>query len=673
METLALYALKSGACLALFYLFFKQLLSRETLHRFNRLLLHAALLLAFVLPFCVITIEREVPAPAAPAEGLPFAQLLDAAIPAESAAEPFDWGALLGGIYLAGVAAMLLATLVAMLRVLRLVRSGRRETLPDGWTLVRIPQATTPFSWWRYVVVSEEEPAEGFEQIRIHETAHLRLHHSLDLLITDLAGCVQWFNPAMWLLRRELRAIHEYEADEAVLESGADARQYQIMLIKKAAGRRWYSIANSFNHSNLKNRITMMLQKRSSRWARAKALAAVPLVCMALGAFARTVDVPVEDKSTKNSGYTADLHEKSGHEVTICVYVVDKAGEALPGAILQETGTMRGTVADLQGRAELTIDDASSVDLLLVGYETLNLSYRNGMTTLRNRGAMQTIRTTADRAEMRVTMVREEEPLFSNPMLAAAERSSSGAVAASRSDRQSEETLHDRVEVHQGPAVDRTDPAQAPLYLLDGEPVEDIRSIDPQTIASVEVLKDDASTQPYLAQYGDRARNGVVLVHRKAMDVRVVRIGSMPKEEAAVKVLHAGTADRTDAEKPLILLDGEPVETMENIDPDTIESITVLKSPEAIQPYLGYAGDRACNGVILIKLKEGGQPVGRLHMQAGQPQTTGPVFYRIDGREATDDEVKALENERIAGMNVNKQLQADGSVLETVIDITTKQ
>ena len=150
--------------------------------------------------------------------------------------------------------------------------------------------------------MSEEDYACGGGTILVHEQAHQRLGHSWDLLLVDLLGCLQWFNPAMWLLRVELRAVHEYEADEQVLRCGVDAKDYQMLLIKKAVGGRWYSIANSLNHSNLKNRITMMLRKRSSRWARAKALYVLPLACLALGAFAQTSYVLPEDKTTKNSG-----------------------------------------------------------------------------------------------------------------------------------------------------------------------------------------------------------------------------------------------------------------------------------------------------------------------------------------------------------------------------------
>ena len=168
--------------------------------------------------------------------------------------------------------------------------------------LVRRPEKGSPFSWGRYIVVSEQDDDALLRDVLLHEEAHLRLHHSVDLLVADLAGCLQWFNPAMWLLRRELRAIHEYEADEAVLRSGVDAREYQMLLIRKAAGKRWCSVANSFNHSKLKNRITMMLRKKSSRWNYARALVFLPLVGLALGAFAETVyRVPV-DKGTQNSG-----------------------------------------------------------------------------------------------------------------------------------------------------------------------------------------------------------------------------------------------------------------------------------------------------------------------------------------------------------------------------------
>ena len=300
MYDLMIYSLKVGVCLAVFYLFFKLLLSRETFHRFNRIVLLGAMVLSFVLPLCVITVYRELPVlPESPAEEAVTT------VAVEPPAEPFPWEKLAGGAFVAGAVVTLLGTCRSLFGVVRLVRRGSRERLEDGSVLVRTDRAVTPFSWGRYIVMSGKDLAENGDAILLHERAHLRLRHSLDLIVTDVAGCLQWFNPAMWLLRRELRAIHEYEADEAdeaVLESGVDARDYQLLLIRKAAGGRWYSIANSFNHSKLKNRITMMLRKRSSRWAGARVLLLLPLMGVALGAFAETAYVFPEDKGKPIGG-----------------------------------------------------------------------------------------------------------------------------------------------------------------------------------------------------------------------------------------------------------------------------------------------------------------------------------------------------------------------------------
>lgn len=319
MPTFLLYSLKAAGCLAVFYLFYKLLLSRDTLHRMNRVLLCGVLLLSFLLPLCVITVEKELPGvSAAGIDVIPESyfrrdMVFENRIPddtrdlmiieePEPAPEPFDWGVLLGIIYFAGMFATLGWTVCNIVRVVRMTRRGQRIPLGNGSVLVLSDRIRAPFSWMRYVVMSEEDYACGGGTILVHEQAHQRLGHSWDLLLVDLLGCLQWFNPAMWLLRVELRAVHEYEADEQVLRCGVDAKDYQMLLIKKAVGGRWYSIANSLNHSNLKNRITMMLRKRSSRWARAKALYVLPLACLALGAFAQTSYVLPEDKTTKNSG-----------------------------------------------------------------------------------------------------------------------------------------------------------------------------------------------------------------------------------------------------------------------------------------------------------------------------------------------------------------------------------
>ncbi|MBO5768473.1 MAG: TonB family protein, partial [Bacteroidales bacterium] len=128
---------------------------------------------------------------------------------------------------------------------------------------------------------------ENGSVIITHERAHIRLAHSIDNLLMLPVLLLQWFNPAVWLLMRDLREIHEFEADESVLASGVNAKDYQLLLIKKAVGKRYYSIANSLNHSKLKNRISMMLSKKSSVASRCKALSLLLVVGLSLAATAQ--------------------------------------------------------------------------------------------------------------------------------------------------------------------------------------------------------------------------------------------------------------------------------------------------------------------------------------------------------------------------------------------------
>lgn len=309
---LTLYSLKVGVCLAVFYLFFKLLLSRETFHRFNRIVVLGAILLSFLLPLCVITIRRELPV----APEFFVTDALPAPVAADAPA-PFPWRTLVGMLFLTGAVAACLRTLWSLAAVVRMIRRGRRERLDDGSVLVRFPQEITPFSWCRFIVISDGDLVRNGAAILTHEQAHVRLHHSFDVLVTDLAGCLQWFNPAMWLLRRELRAIHEYEADAAVLASGVDARSYQMLLIRKAVGERWCSVANSFNHSKLKNRITMMLRKKSSRRAEARALLLLPLAGLALGAFAETRYVVPAYKDTQNPVTKHEMRAEIGPDTIV--------------------------------------------------------------------------------------------------------------------------------------------------------------------------------------------------------------------------------------------------------------------------------------------------------------------------------------------------------------------
>ena len=105
----------------------------------------------------------------------------------------------------------------------------------------------------KWIVLSREDYESGNTHILKHERAHIRLGHARDLLTIDILSAMQWFNPVMRMLKDDLRAVYEYEADDAVLREGANIKEYQYSLIRKAVSASGYSITNSFNHSSLRN------------------------------------------------------------------------------------------------------------------------------------------------------------------------------------------------------------------------------------------------------------------------------------------------------------------------------------------------------------------------------------------------------------------------------------
>ncbi|MBR6249700.1 MAG: M56 family metallopeptidase [Bacteroidales bacterium] len=296
---LIIYSLKVATFLVVFYLLFKWIMSRETIHRANRILLLGSIALAFVLPLCSLSIN--VASVENPTMVLSQSVvMLEEVIVGTNHASSFDWQTLVIALYGVGVAFCAVRMLLSIISVLKIIRKGTSMPYSDGIQLIVTDDNQEPFSWFNHIIISKKDYEENAAEILTHERAHVQCLHSVDVLWCDVLCCLQWFNPAMWLLRRELCAVHEYEADKAVLDSGINAKQYQILLIKKAAGAKWYSIANSFNHSKLKYRITMMSRRKSSRWTLAKALYVLPIAAFAMVAFAQISCSENKDEDSEN-------------------------------------------------------------------------------------------------------------------------------------------------------------------------------------------------------------------------------------------------------------------------------------------------------------------------------------------------------------------------------------
>lgn len=311
MGAFILYMAKASVCLFFFAILFRLLMMNETFFRFNRILLLAGLVVCSLLPFVNIRTDNALgfQRPIAQLEKIivsyQYVQVAppettdlhvsvnptdtDDAASVVSERKSFPLFGIVLGVYVLGVLAMLVRLFLSVFRLWQLVHRYR-SVKHNGYELVVCRENVAAFSFLDKIVISEADFTANPEEIILHEQMHIKYRHSWDVLFSQLFLIVHWFNPAVWSLCRDLREIHEYEADKAVLKHGIDAQKYQLLLVKKAVGEKQFGeITNRFNHSKIRNRIGMMLRNDSHVWARLKVLLLVPILGAVLLSFSQPV------------------------------------------------------------------------------------------------------------------------------------------------------------------------------------------------------------------------------------------------------------------------------------------------------------------------------------------------------------------------------------------------
>ena len=292
-----LYVIKAAITLALLYSCFFLFLSKETFHRFNRCMLVGIMLVSLVMPMFHFTTEHPTTLNEEVYQMQNYIEHDTAPIIVTAQqAQGITWIQALTWIYMAGVVLMLILTLVQATSLIRFMCSGVRHTDTQGNTVILHNNDVPPFSIFRYIVMSVKDYESCRQYILTHEQEHIRLGHTYDLLLLQGMKTLMWFNPFIWFLSRDLKAVHEYEADQAVINQGIDAKSYQQLLVMKVVGNRLQPFTNNLNHGSLKKRIVMMYQKPSNRWLMLKALCAIPVAALTINTFATPIETdPVED------------------------------------------------------------------------------------------------------------------------------------------------------------------------------------------------------------------------------------------------------------------------------------------------------------------------------------------------------------------------------------------
>lgn len=269
--------------------------------------------------------------------------------------------------------------------MLYLIRHSRCERLDNGICLVVHHRKLAPFSWMRYIVISETDLKESGHHILVHEMAHIHHRHSWDLLLTEVCAWLQWFNPAIWLLKQELQNIHEYEADEEVLRQGINAKEYQMLLIKKPLAQGSTLLPTALITVHLKT-YHYDDSKKSNPWARAKYLYVLPLAAVTVAAFARPEisqpldeisSVKVNDLSAVLETYADKNVSNPAEKVTLKMKVVDEKGEPVIAAAILVVNTTNGTITDENGNFTLETATDQSIQVSYIGMSTVTMTVKD--------------------------------------------------------------------------------------------------------------------------------------------------------------------------------------------------------------------------------------------------------------------------------------------------------
>ena len=399
-----------------------------------------------------------------------------------------------------------------------------------------------PFSFLNRIYLNKEQHADTeLQDILAHERVHVRGYHTLDILLFEILIMICWYNPILWLMRRSVRQNLEFLTDQQVINTGVDKQAYQYALLQVSKQGETIAIANQFNFKLLKSRIMMMNKKRSSRLAISKYICLIPLIIFVAAAF--TVS-KADSKIAEVVQLTQQTHVNSlSRSLDLLVDEVPQLAAVSP----QDTSKKVGKTIQGSGRViGFSIKDKDSSGVQLTAGDSLQTSGRQ------------------------VVIIKNT-------------KSTAG---------------------------------QNPLYVVNGvkKPIEfDVQEINPNDIAEIYILKGEQA----INTYGNEAKDGVISVTLKGYQGKrelsleskggkpAGAILAQPSKNQSSVVKIRGVNAGTDA--PLFIVDGVLVDQaegkLENLNPDEIKSISVVKDAKSLAEY----GDKAKGGLIIISTKEGKQ------------------------------------------------------------------
>ncbi|MDO5665283.1 MAG: carboxypeptidase-like regulatory domain-containing protein [Bacteroidia bacterium] len=688
METFLYYLLRASVLMALFYGFYKLFFGKNTFHNFNRFSLISVVMLVAVLPIFRFNLIPEKKAePVVIKEfpidfsNIPIVEISE--LPAPRIEIP--WIELLSVIFILGFLFALARYLIGLNQLIGIIRKSEKQTLADNTVLCVAEKDISPFSWMKYIVLSRKDISADNRAIINHERAHIHLQHSFDMIFFDLFTCVFWFNPFSWLLRREIQSVHEYQADEQVLNNGIDAKQYQLLLIRKSVGEHKFALANNFRQHDLHKRITMMMKNKTNKRMKWNYTAALPMLFLAMVALSvPKLNAKVVEKETEK------IIETVSEKIMVSGQVVDKAGKAIPMVAVINKKDNSGTITDSNGNFVFNVERGTTVSFVMVGYKKQKVTFNKPETnfkvslekgegenteliTVRIKGRDDINEKQKNQSKLTVSGFVRGKGDFISGVAVVIKDSSMGTVTdtqgkflikAGKGDvlrflmagyktfeykvKTAEKNLvivlqpNDKEKFNTEVIELRTQDGKKPLYIVDGIriPSEELPKINPDEIESISVLKNEAST----SIYGEEGKNGVILVTTKKKGF----VGATTRNNVFRLIGLEG-------KNPLILLDNKEIseEELAQIDQNTVSHTTFFKGREAVSRY----GEKAKDGAVVLYSKNFSKRISDIiiNTTGEKIETNGfndiNTAIIIDGKLADKAELEKMNSKDIRVIN----------------------
>ncbi len=557
MPELIIYLIKANIALCLFYLAYRLGLRRLTFYTLNRFFLVSGIIFSSLFPLVDVNdfFNRNEALAQQVITYVPDLNALQAAQP-----ETFSAWMLLEWVFWAGVGVMALRLLLQLVSLLLL----HRKTAP-GTVLHRevrlMGKTMNPFSFFRHIYVNPSLHTDReLKAILDHESVHVKEWHSADVMLSEMNNVFYWFNPGAWLMKTAVKENLEFLTDRTMLRSGMDPKAYQYSLLQVTASPYTTGLANNFNFSHLKNRISMMNKRRSSALHIYRYAVLACLVCGVLLSLNFTkpgtmVNNVVTEVKTAITGSGAAVNE-------VVSGVVSDVKAAIHGERPDTTPAIK-EVEKAPGRVRIVtghVDPSWSSGMREQPADTVHYQH-NGRTVVKLSSVGTTL--TGD------TIIEQRR---STSFLA-------GKITGIRLDKTSDTTAPRNSLVLRGVPAEKQ-----PLYVLDGEIIEwGIEKIEPGKIESITVLKDRSAS----ALYGNAGANGVILITTKA---------GLGAKSIEGKVAAAGTAN--DPGEVVVTGYGKPRSTSANGAVQEVQ-VTGYAKPGRYQSVAAVTVDSVRSGTLV--------------------------------------------------------------------------